>query len=103
MITPRYNIVFTYDIDPEKEESYYRFALGEFVPGMQALGLYLVRAWHTMYGKYPGRQSEFVAEELETVHEALASDTFDKLEQRLRFYVSNYERKVIPFSDGFQF
>jgi len=103
MIVPRYNVIFTYDIVPEQEEAYYRFTLGEFVPGMQGLGLYLVRAWHTVYGRYPTRQSEFVAEDLKTIQEALASESFKKLEDRLMTYVSNYNHKVLHFSDGFQF
>jgi hypothetical protein len=103
MIVPRYNIVMTYDLDPLQEEDFYRFALGEFVPSMQNMGLYLVRAWHTAYGAYPLRQSEFVAENLETVREALASEDFKALEDKLLSFVTNYDRRVVQFSDGFQF
>ncbi|GAB4572745.1 MAG: hypothetical protein Kow0077_13040 [Anaerolineae bacterium] len=102
MIIPRYNLVFTYDIAPSMEEDYYRFALSEFVPGMQGLGLYLARAWHTAYGNYPLRQSEFVAEDLDTIRKALQSDTFHRLEERLLTFVSNYDRKIMPFAEGFQ-
>lgn len=102
-IIPKFNVIFTYDVAPDQEEAYYRFALGEFVPGMQGLGLYLVRAWHTVYGEYPTRQSEFVAEDLETIHDALDSEAFSKLEGRLLDYVVNYERKITKFNQGFQF
>lgn len=103
MIIPKYKLMLTYDIAPEEEEAYYRFTLGEFVPSMQEMGLYLLRAWHTAYGNYPVRQSEFVAEELETIREALGSDEFIELEERLLRYVTNYHRKIVRFSDRFQF
>lgn len=102
LITPRYNLVFTYDIERDREEAYYRFALSEFVPAMQGLGLYLLRAWYTAYGNYPGRQSEFVAEDLATIQEALDSEAFLKIEERLLDFVTNYNRRIFEFSDRFQ-
>ena len=96
LIVPRYNLIFTYDLLPNQEEEYYKFALSEFVPGMQALGLYLVRAWHTLYGQYPLRQSEFVAENMDIVREALTSEDFADLEDQLRHFVTNYNRHVTP-------
>ncbi|MBN2471813.1 MAG: hypothetical protein JXN59_13915 [Anaerolineae bacterium] len=102
MIVPKYNLVLTYDLLPASEEDFYRFALGEFVPGMQGLGLYLARAWHTAYGNYPLRQSEFVAEDLATIRAALADETFAHLEERMLSFVTNYERKILPFAEGFQ-
>jgi hypothetical protein len=102
MIIPRYNLVFTYDLLPNQEEDYYKFALSEFVPGMQALGLYLVRAWHTLYGQYPLRQSEFVAENLDTVRDALNNPSFADLEERMMDFVTNYDRHIVAFADGFQ-
>lgn len=101
MIIPKYNIVLTYDITPEFEEAYYRFALGEFVPGMQGMGLYLARAWHTVYGDYPTRQSEFVAEDLATIREALGSEAFHKLEEQMLTYITNYEKKIVHFNQSF--
>jgi hypothetical protein len=101
-INPKFNLVFTFDIAPAQEEDFYRFALGEFVPGLQALGLYLARAWHTAYGDYPLRQSEFVAEDLETIRQALTSEAFQQLEERMMALVSNYDRKIVPFAEGFQ-
>jgi hypothetical protein len=103
MIIPKYKLMLTYDVSPDEEEAYYRFTLGEFVPSLQGMGLYLLRAWHTAYGDYPVRQSEFVAEELETIRRALNSDEFTDLEEQLLGYVTNYKRKVVRFSDRFQF
>lgn len=103
MITPRFNLLLTFDVAPDQEEAFYRFALSEFVPGMQGMGLYLIRAWHTIYGEYPLRQAEYVAENLDTIWDALDSEKFVELEARMLNFVSNYNRKVIRFSERFQF
>ncbi len=101
MIIPRYNVVLTYDIAPDQEEEYYRFVLGEFVPGLQGLGLYLIRAWHTVYGDYPVRQSEFVAQDMDTIRRVFNSEEFRNLEARLFDFVTNYDRKVVAFNQSF--
>ena len=102
-IEPQYKVMMTYDLVPNQEEAYYRFALGEFVPALRNLGLYLAWAWHTAYGDYPIRQTEFVAEDLETVREALATEQFLELEADLQQFVVNYSRKVVRYKERFQF
>lgn len=102
-IDPQFKIMFTYDILPEQEESYYRFALGEWVPAMQNMGLYLAWAWLTAYGEYPSRQSEFLAENLDTIRDALSSEDFQELEDRLLDFVYNYNLKVVRYKERFQF
>lgn len=103
MIIPQYKLMLTYDIIPEAAEAYYRFTMGEFVPTLQNMGLFLLRAWHTAYGDYPVRQSEFVAEDLDTVREVLSSQEFQEMESALQEFVTNYNRKLVRFSDRFQF
>jgi hypothetical protein len=103
MIIPRYKMLMSYDILPESRDTYYEFVLGEFVPSVQKMGLYMVEAWHTAYGNYPILLTGFIVEDLETLHTALDSEDFRQLEERFRSYVDNYRRKVVPFRDGFQF
>ena len=102
-IDPQYKVMFTYDILPEQEESYYRWALGEWVPAMQNMGLYLAWAWHTAYGDHPLRQTEFVAEDLETVRDALGDERFLDLEAKMQEFVFNYHYKVVRYKERFQF
>jgi hypothetical protein len=44
----------------------------------------------------------FVAEEQE-MKEAIASDTWEQLESRLKEFVADYSRRIVPFQPGFQF
>lgn len=101
MIQPAYRLLLMFDVHPNRYESYYRFMLGEFVPTMQELGLYMLSAWQ-VHGEYPERQVEFVCETRETLRDTLGSDTFQKAEKRLKTYTTSYTRKVVAFEDRFQ-
>lgn len=103
-ITPRYKLLMQYDIVRETQDSYYQFVIGELVPTLQSLGLYMLQVYHTAYGPYPIRQVEFVAEDLDTIQIALQSEKWKSVEDRLMAYISNYTHKVVHFRpDAFQF
>ncbi len=102
-IVPRYKLLMRYDIKPATHEAYYQFVVGEFVPAMQSLGLYMLQVYHTAYGDYPVRQLEFVAEDIDTIRTALKSDTYKRLEKKFQDYTSNYSQKIVRFRDAFQF
>lgn len=101
-INPKYKLLLTYDIRPEHEERYYRYVMGEFVPEVQRLGLYMHRAWGVVYGDYPMRLIEFVTERDSIVDEVLNTERWRKLEDDLKRYIENYERKLVRYQPGFQ-
>lgn len=102
-IIPRYKLLMTYDIRPDMYDEYYQFIMGEFIPELQNMGLYMLGAWHIVYGEYPMRHVEFVSESLETVREIFQSDRWEVLENRLKTYTLRYGRKLVRFRNGFQF
>jgi hypothetical protein len=102
-IVPRYKVLVCYDIKPRDDNEYLQFVLNDFVPKLQGMGLYMWRVYHTAYGNYPIRQLEFLAEELDTVRNAMQSAEWQDLEAKLRHYVTNLYTKVFAFRDGFQF
>lgn len=95
----RFKLLLTYDIDPEGQETYFQFMLGELVPAVQTLGLQMSGAWHTAYGRYPARLVEFVGDNHEAVEAVLGTLQWADLEQRLRGYVTNYRKRVVPVRD----
>lgn len=101
-IIPRFKLLVQYNINPESHDEYYEFVTQEYVPGLQALGLYMYRVYHTAYGEHPIRQLEFLAEDLDTVRKAMHSATWQRLEDKLLGFISDYSRKVIAFREGFQ-
>ena len=103
VIIPHFKMILSYDVLPNNHDNYYQFILGEMVPAMQEMGVYMTEAWHTAYGEYPIRMVSFVSEEIETINSMLSSERWNDLETRLMSYIRNYSRKVIEYRQGFQF
>jgi hypothetical protein len=103
VIIPHFKMIISYDVLPSSHENYYQFVLGEMVPAMQEMGVYMTEAWHTAYGEYPIRMVSFVSEDIETINDMLGSDRWQDLETRLQSFIRNYSRKIVEYRQGFQF
>jgi hypothetical protein len=62
----------------------------------------MCESWHTAYGEYPLRLIAFMAPNGGTMEDVLASQAFAALEERLKTYVSNYRRRIVPGHGWFQ-
>lgn len=102
-IIPKYKMLISYDILPDKQEAYYRYVLGEFVPALRLMGIHMVSAWQVVYGDYPERQVVFVCEDRDVIDDALGNPRFKMLEDRLKSYTDRYTRKVVNYEERFQF
>ncbi len=96
-------LLLTYDPIPEARKSYFNYVLGEFIPQLEQLGLTMSESWHTAYGAYPLRLIAFTAPDGQTMEEVLNDPSFDDLESRLKDYVANYQRRIVPSRSRFQF
>ena len=96
-------LLLSYDIPASQHEGYYSFVTGEFVPQVNAIGLELAEVWETVYGDYPQRLIVFVAQDKETVDQALSSERFKRAERKLKRYVENYSCRVVKYMPHFQF
>jgi hypothetical protein len=103
MADSRVKMLITYDVVPELQQAYYEFVLGEMVPTAQSMGLVLSEAWHTAYGEYPIRLNGFVARSRQDLDRILASAEWQQLEEKLKRFVTGYQRKTVPYREGFQF
>ena len=100
----RFKLLLTYDVQPDMQDTYLQFMLGEMVPAVQTLGLQMSGAWHTAYGQYPVRLIEFLGDDQAAINTALESALWSKLENRLKSYVLNYNKKIVRVrNDQFQF
>jgi len=93
----------TWDISPEHEQEYFEFVIGEWIPGIQRLGLEPVEAWATIYGNYPQIQVAMLAPDLPDAQRVMASTDWTMLRSKLFNYVRNYNFKVVDAKTGFQF
>ena len=96
-------LLMTWDIAPDHEQEYFEFVLGEFIPGVQRLGLQPVEAWATMYGDYPQIQVGMLAEDLAGAQRILRSDGWSLLQDKLFALVKDFSFKIVPARNGFQF
>jgi len=97
-----YKLLMSWDIKPGVEQEYFEFVVGEFVPGITKLGIQPTEAWYTTYGTSPQILTGGVAETVDAIHNALASEEWQALEEKLESYVDNLEKKVIRATGGFQ-
>jgi hypothetical protein len=95
-------LLITYDVNEGTVEEYRQFVTGEFLPAVQKMGLAVTEVWHTAYGDYPDRMTELVSRDKETMQQILNSEEWDNLESQLRHFVSDFNRKVVPYRPGFQ-
>ena len=96
-------VIMTWDIAPESEQEYFEFVIGEFVPGVQRLGLQPVEAWATIFGTQPQIQVGLIAEDVAGARRILSSPDWLRLSEQLFRFVRNYSHKVVPSRAGFQF
>jgi hypothetical protein len=96
-------VIMTWDIAADHEQEYFEFVIGEWVPGVQRLGLQPTDAWATVYGAYPQIQVNMLADNESAARRILDSNDWTALENRLLAFVRNYSYKVVPARNGFQF
>ena len=93
----------TWDIAADHEQEYFEFVIGEWVPGVQRLGLQPTDAWATVYGSYPQIQVNMLADNESAARRILSSSDWTALENRLLAFVRDFSYKVVPARNGFQF
>lgn len=95
-------LIMTWDIRPNRESAYFDWAMKEFVPGLMELGLQPVDAWYTQYGDAPQILAGVLAEDRETLRQALQSSEWQELRTELMTYVTNYDQKIVKATGYFQ-
>jgi hypothetical protein len=96
-------LLIIYNVKPSREEAYYRFIMGEFMPTAQSIGLHMGEIWRTAWGDYPQRLIELIAESPGTLQDILDSERWREMETKLERYVDDYQRRTVPYRNGFQF
>jgi hypothetical protein len=95
-------LLLTYDVLQERQQEYYQFVMGRYVPALQALGFQMSEAWHTAYGDSPDRLIGFVCRDKETLQKLLDSDLWPTLNDELEEFVTGFSFKILPYKGGFQ-
>ena len=96
-------LLMSWDIAQDHEQEYFEFVIGEWIPGIQRMGLEPTEAWATIYGEYPQIQVALLAPDLPEAQRVLNSVDWTHLRDQLFRFVKNYSYKVVPAKGGFQF
>lgn len=96
-------LLMSWDIAQDHEQEYFEFVIGEWIPGIQRMGLEPTEAWATIYGEYPQIQVALLAPDLPEAQRVLNSLDWTQLRDQLFRFVKNYSYKVVPAKGGFQF
>lgn len=96
-------VIMSWDIVPGREQEYFEFVVRSFMPGVQKLGLALSDAWVTIYGDSPQILVGAVVPGIDRARKIVHSEEWERLNNNLLDFVTNYELKLAPLQGGFQF
>jgi hypothetical protein len=69
---------------------------------MTKLGMQPTEAWYTVFGNGPQILQGSIAEDLSTMKHILASEEWQKLQNKLFGYVTNFNSKIVRPTGRFQ-
>jgi hypothetical protein len=95
-------LLMSWNIRPGQENEHFEFFIQEFVPGLSELGIQTSDAWYTLYGDYPKILAGALADDLDSLKSAFATEEWHRLKARLFTFVTDYDQKVVHASGGFQ-
>jgi hypothetical protein len=96
-------LIMTWDIAPEKEQEYFEFVVREFLPDVQRFGFTLSDAWVTVFGDRPQIMVSAVMPSIKKVEQAIESEKWQALIDKLLGFVTNFQAKIVRSKGGFQF
>ena len=95
-------LLMSWDIKPGSETDYFEFIVKEFAPGMMKLGMQPTEAWYTVFGDGPQILQGSVAEDLPTMRAILETEDWQRLQNKLFKYITNFNSKIVRAESRFQ-
>lgn len=78
-----------------RKDSYNKFIVNQFIPGVNQLGLHTVAGWCVLVGAYSEIVIESVANDLDLLEKALQDPRYKVLKNELLNFVKSYKTKVL--------
>lgn len=95
-------LLMRWNIRPETESEYYEFLVHEFMPGMNKLGIDDIQVWYTTFGDCEQKLASGITPSAEKMNDALHSDSWDQLRNKLQTFVTDLDFKLVSATRGFQ-
>jgi hypothetical protein len=99
---PTHRLMLFYRIDNTRQDSYYSFIVGDFIPSLHKLDLPMIYAWQVFGDVQYERQLDFICQSEDVIRKALKDWRFIRVENRLKSYTTLYRRKVVIFDNRYQ-
>ena len=95
-------LLMRWNIRPGKEADYFEYVLKEFAPGINKLGLQLTESWYTVFGEGPQILTGAAIDSQDEMDTALGNESWGKMVEKLKEYVTDFGYKVVPATGRFQ-
>lgn len=95
-------LIMTWDIQEGREQAYIEFAVSEFSPALNALGLQLREVWYTQAGSGPEMIVAGLMPSRRNAQALLRSGEWQRLRERLDEFVEDVQIKVVKPHGPFQ-
>lgn len=95
-------LVMRWNVEAETDSEYFEFLVHEFIPGLNKLGVLEIQVWYTQYGDCEQKLASGITKSMDEMKQVLKSAEWQALVEKLNGYVSNFSKKVVPATHGFQ-
>ena len=79
----------------DRIKDYEKFIIGNYIPGLNRLGIQIVAGWSVIIGAYSEIMLEGVSNDLDSLEQALNQSKYKKLNENLLSYVKGYKTKIL--------
>jgi len=96
-------VLITWNVKPGREQEYFGFVVGEYLPEVNRLGLDVTDAWITVFGDHPQVLIGAVMRDLPNAQRLIHSPDWLDLCARLQEFVKDFKLKLVTQRGAFQF
>jgi len=95
-------LIMTWNIREGREREYLQFLENEFQKSLLEMGVQPTDAWYAVWSQGPQVLAGGVTEDIESMEEALRSETWTAFQRKLADLVTDLKYKVVESTGGFQ-
>lgn len=95
-------LLMRWNVEAETDSEYFEFLVHEFIPGLNKLGVLEIQVWYTQYGECEQKLASGITKSMSDMKKVLQSPEWTSLIEKLSLYVSDFSKKVVPATHGFQ-
>jgi hypothetical protein len=95
-------LIMTWNIREGKEREYLQFLENEFQKSLLEMGIQPTDAWYAVWGQGPQVLAGGVTEDIESMEDALRTETWAEFRRKLGNLVTDLDYKVVESTGGFQ-